>query len=272
MASPNEFYSVSPASIVLFGDSITQYSFSVGGFGARLADYYQRRADVINRGLSGYNTEWAVAALKHVLPRNMTEPALVTVFFGANDASDAKLNARQHVPLKTYKEKLKEIVDYLRSNFKSTRILFITPPPIDEPGRLKYQKSRYGQKASGVLERSVKLASEYASACESLGDELKIPVVNLCKMMLKEKDYGYLNDGLHLSPEGNKFVFESIKEAIQNHYHDIAVYPCKDTGATGSSGSTCPHLIKYLPWHDEIDPSVAEMTIQKVMTRVKSST
>lgn len=42
--------------IVLFGDSITQQSFSCGGWGARMADAYQRKADVLNRGYSGYNT------------------------------------------------------------------------------------------------------------------------------------------------------------------------------------------------------------------------
>ena len=41
--------------IILFGDSITQFSFDAdkGGWGARIADRYQRRADVLNRGYSG---------------------------------------------------------------------------------------------------------------------------------------------------------------------------------------------------------------------------
>ena len=42
-----------PAKFILLGDSITQFSFGVGGWGARLADQYARRADVINRGFSG---------------------------------------------------------------------------------------------------------------------------------------------------------------------------------------------------------------------------
>jgi hypothetical protein len=36
--------------IVLFGDSITEGSFDVGGWGARLAHEYARKADVVNRG------------------------------------------------------------------------------------------------------------------------------------------------------------------------------------------------------------------------------
>ena len=46
--------------IILLGDSITQGSLSatLSGWGTYLADVYQRRADVYNRGFSGYNTDW----------------------------------------------------------------------------------------------------------------------------------------------------------------------------------------------------------------------
>lgn len=44
-------------SIVLFGDSITQYAFGEGsvcvGWASLLASAYQRRADVLSRGYSG---------------------------------------------------------------------------------------------------------------------------------------------------------------------------------------------------------------------------
>lgn len=39
--------------ILLFGDSLTQRGFENGGWVGRLAHAYSRRADVINRGLSG---------------------------------------------------------------------------------------------------------------------------------------------------------------------------------------------------------------------------
>ncbi|KIO17862.1 hypothetical protein M407DRAFT_84542, partial [Tulasnella calospora MUT 4182] len=48
--------------ILLFGDSITQGAWEEGGFAQRLACQYvyARKLDVINRGLSGYNSEWAM--------------------------------------------------------------------------------------------------------------------------------------------------------------------------------------------------------------------
>ncbi len=48
---------------ILFGDSITQRGFD-NGWVASLANHYIRKADVFNRGFSGYNTRWA----KHLLP------------------------------------------------------------------------------------------------------------------------------------------------------------------------------------------------------------
>lgn len=68
---------------MLFGDSITQAGWTEGAFGARLAgalpsqgflykndsqfycaDVYSRKFDVLNRGLAGYNTEWAIPVLE----------------------------------------------------------------------------------------------------------------------------------------------------------------------------------------------------------------
>ncbi|KAJ7090032.1 hypothetical protein C8R43DRAFT_1050416 [Mycena crocata] len=50
--------------IMLFGDSITQAAWDERGFGARLANVYSRKLDVLNRGLAGYNTEWAIPVLE----------------------------------------------------------------------------------------------------------------------------------------------------------------------------------------------------------------
>lgn len=72
---------------MLIGDSITQQSFSVEhcGFGAGLADWYQRSADVINRGFSGYNSLWVSQLLPRALPQQLfkgEDCVLATVFLG----------------------------------------------------------------------------------------------------------------------------------------------------------------------------------------------
>ena len=76
---------------VLFGDSITQYSFAPQGWGAGLAHAFQRKVDVLNRGYSGYTTRLARAMFDHVFPPTMyqdgTKHLFVTLFFGANDGA-----------------------------------------------------------------------------------------------------------------------------------------------------------------------------------------
>ncbi|KAG8917072.1 hypothetical protein FRC00_014068 [Tulasnella sp. 408] len=56
--------------ILLVGDSITQGAWEEGGFAQRLAHVYARKLDVINRGLSGYNSEWAMPVFEQVSDRS----------------------------------------------------------------------------------------------------------------------------------------------------------------------------------------------------------
>lgn len=78
-------------SIVLLGDSLTQGGWDAGGFVQKLAcqwslirlkdvdwrwylDVYARKLDVINRGLSGYNSTWAIPVFEQLLtPTNAQE-------------------------------------------------------------------------------------------------------------------------------------------------------------------------------------------------------
>lgn len=114
--------------IVCFGDSITQQAFNVKeqGWVAHLADIYSRKVDVLNRGYSGYNSKHGVEIVQEmVLNEN---PDLVTVFFGANDASIPE--SQQHVPLGQYEQNLRTIILAIMCKYASTPIILITPPPI----------------------------------------------------------------------------------------------------------------------------------------------
>lgn len=48
---------------------------------------FVRKCDVVNRGLSGYNTRWAKIVLPRIVPISDAPIAAVTVFFGANDCA-----------------------------------------------------------------------------------------------------------------------------------------------------------------------------------------
>ncbi|OZJ01973.1 hypothetical protein BZG36_04988 [Bifiguratus adelaidae] len=136
--------------IVLFGDSITQASHRISssfsfdpasnGWGAALAHEYQRKLDVVNRGYSGYNTDWALPLLASILPLSgqvQASIALFCIFFGANDA--ALECSVQHVPVDRYMANIKKMMDTILDaaspRYSATsKVLLFTPPPLDDEG------------------------------------------------------------------------------------------------------------------------------------------
>jgi len=136
--------------IVLFGDSLTEQSFRVNGWGASLANAYSRKlsffllksnqirsdpfspnvltnksyncmfqADILVRGYGGYNTRWALFLLHHLFPLESTKPPLATtIFFGANDAAlSGRTSERQHVPIQEFKHNLQKTILHLKVQF-----------------------------------------------------------------------------------------------------------------------------------------------------------
>ena len=69
-----------------------------------LSDHFQRKADVVNRGFSGYTSNTFRQILPAVLDESTFEgAAAATLFLGANDANDKEINPVQHVSLEEYK-------------------------------------------------------------------------------------------------------------------------------------------------------------------------
>ena len=247
----------SRAKILLLGDSLTQTSFE--GWGGALAHHYQRRADVLNRGCSGYNTPWFVNYAKetHVW-EEAGQVALVTIFFGANDA--ALPGQRQYVSVDVYRTKLKEIIQTTQTSYPQAKIVILTPPPIHHAQRLVFQKQRYGDKATGELERTLENTGKYASACRQVAADLGIAAVVDLYASMQEEDaddpwgFGkFLSDGLHFSKEGHDFVFNQLLATIAKHYPTLAVAPCPVTGQPCNSGSSCEGLPTSGTYHDTME-------------------
>ncbi|KAI3892163.1 hypothetical protein MKX03_037710 [Papaver bracteatum] len=194
--------------MILFGDSITEDSFGDGGWGASVAHHFSRSLDVILRGYSGYNTRWVLKVIEKVC--NGESPIAMTVFFGANDASlPDRTSAFQHVPLHEYKQNLQSIVSFIKKKWPTTLILLITPPPIDEDGRVRHP---FGDNPSGLPERTNEAAGAYAKACVEVADECGVIGVDLWTKMQQYPNWEKccLSDGLHLTPTGNKIVYEEV--------------------------------------------------------------
>lgn len=114
--------------IVAFGDSLTERGFRAdgqAGWVSLLSDWYGRKADVLNRGYSGYNTRWASKLTTGLL--QSTDPDLMIVFFGANDASlDI---APQSILLQEYENNLRAIVKEIKNSPNANSLNDATPSP-----------------------------------------------------------------------------------------------------------------------------------------------
>ncbi|XP_078428360.1 GDSL esterase/lipase At5g62930-like isoform X2 [Wolffia australiana] len=205
--------------IVLFGDSITEQSFRPGGWGASLADAYSRKADIIIRGYGGYNSRWALYLLGNIFPPDDAQPPVAaTIFFGANDAALLERHSeRQHVPLEEYKDNLKLIVQHLKNLSPTMLIVLISPPPVDEDGRMKFARLKYGAKVMELPERTNKITGLYAKECVSLASTLRVPCIDLWSQMQKTDGWQekFLRDGLHLTEEGNGAVFKEVMRVFR---------------------------------------------------------
>lgn len=74
-----------------------------------------------------------------------------------------------------------------------------------------------------VAERTNDFTQSYAAAVVQLGQELKLPVVDLWSSMQTQPDWqnSFLCDGLHLTPAGNTFVYDQLQPAINKAYPDL---------------------------------------------------
>ena len=218
---------------MLFGDSITQKAHSAqGGWASLLADAYQRRVDVINRGYSGYNTRLAM----EVFPR-LVEPIqnvqLLTVFFGANDAAlPHRTSSYQHVPIDEYESRLIEIVHGAKK-MGVRHIVLITPPPVSEPHRIQHALTTFGIQLE-ASERENTFTKKYVDACVHVGEKLAIPVLNLWEIFMKQEAWAerLLNDGLHLTEEGNSVVYTNLQDLINACFphlnHEVMAFDTPD--------------------------------------------
>lgn len=222
---------------ILFGDSITQMSYNqeIGfGYGAQLQEVYARKLDVINRGFSGYTTAHAIKIFHQFFPSPQTANVrLMIIFFGANDACVS--GHQQHVPLETYKENLKKIIEHPATRAQNPRIIIITIPPVNE-----YQLEKFdNDKDTPHPSRTASIAKTYALAAREVGAALNVPVADVWSAFMattgwkegqplpgsrdlsnSEEFSSLFTDGLHLTSAGYRIVYEEVVKTIRSNWPD----------------------------------------------------
>ncbi|KAJ4842349.1 GDSL esterase/lipase cprd49 [Turnera subulata] len=206
---------------VLFGSSIVQFSFGNDGWGAVLADIYSRKADVLLRGYSGWNSRRALAVIDKVFPKDApVQPSLVIVYFGGNDSIHPHpTGLGPHVPLPEYIENMRKIAIHLKSLSDKTRVIFLSSPPMNDE---HFLAKRGGSDAV----RTNEACRIYSEACLNLCREMNLKGIDLWNAMQQVDNWSTVcfTDGVHFSAEGSKIVVKEILKVLYEAEWEPSLY------------------------------------------------
>ncbi|KAG5404413.1 hypothetical protein IGI04_010532 [Brassica rapa subsp. trilocularis] len=198
--------------IVLFGSSIVQYSFSNGGWGASLADVYSRTADVVLRGYGGWNSRFALKVLDQVFPKDaVVQPSLVIVYFGGNDSMPPHPSGKgAHVPLSEFIDNMRKIGEHLLSLSDKTRVIFLSPPPMNE----RQIELVFGDAIKG---RRNEVCRPYAEALLNLCNEINVKCVDLWNVIQQQDDWlnTCFTDGIHFTAKASEVVVKEVLKVVR---------------------------------------------------------
>ena len=234
---------------VLFGDSLTERSFLVdrNGWGLQLCQAYIRKVDIINRGYGGYNTDWCIQILPRILhsaAKSATKIKLFTIFLGANDATIPE--AKHHVPLKQYEVNLKAMVQMVRSADPETRIVLLTPPPLDDAAWKAFREAQ-----GESLDRGMQTTKVYRDVCLEVAKSENVVCLDTWPVFLDAyltpgpEFAGLFDDGLHFSASGNQRLFDALFALIGASWPDLRP-------------ENMPHILPF--WRD-VDTSNVEKSL-----------
>eukprot|EP00644_Phytophthora_capsici_P002017 jgi/Phyca11/555583/estExt2_Genewise1Plus.C_PHYCAscaffold_740154 len=197
------------------GDSITEQASDPGrsGFITLLQNHYVRSVDMINRGLSGYNTKWVLQYGMPIFSKELQfqySASFVTLFLGANDAIIGGPDLVVHVPLEKYRANLQAMLHMIQPLLAPHgQILLITPPCIID-------SLHHG-------DRSNASAGKYARVCVELAQAENVHVLDLHTYFNTtfpdvNVRQTYFIDGLHFSAKGHEEVAKLLSIAINGMF------------------------------------------------------
>ncbi|XP_078382154.1 isoamyl acetate-hydrolyzing esterase 1 homolog [Oculina patagonica] len=228
--------------LILFGDSLTQESFSEGGWGAAIADHYQRKCDVLNRGFSGYTTAFNKLILPKILQcDNSPKGSIVAavVLLGSNDSVLEDVDPRG-ITVEQYIVNLTDILkQFMNDGIAANQLVLLTPPAISEV--IATKKFAENGWTMSLSDERVKC---FAGRCADLGKSFGVDVVDLYTLFRQQPNWeSFLSDGLHLSKEGNRFVASQVISILETKLAQLPeIFPdWKDIDPKHPEKTCCYH-------------------------------
>ncbi|KAK9373543.1 SGNH hydrolase-type esterase domain-containing protein [Lipomyces chichibuensis] len=203
--------------VVLIGDSQFELSWNPQFefcFPAALANYYGRRADILNRGLSGYNSTWMRSQLDRIiLELKHYDEDVVLLFILWLGTNDSCLEfTEHHVPVPEFEANVRTYVGEIKRNFANARILLVSPAPISKTGLAMSTMRTKG------TDRTQAATKEYVDALLKYSDDenvvRKIDLFGELDAALKIAKFTV--DGLHLNGSGYRVLFNLVKCTLDN--------------------------------------------------------
>lgn len=211
---------------LLFGDSIIEFAFNSRleddkdkhfNFGASLVNAYTRKIDIVQRGLSGYNSRWALQVLPKILESERSEDiALSLVFFGTNDSAH---HGAQQVELPEFKQNSTKIIQMLKE--KGIKPILVGPALHDSEKWV----ARPTQNAAQRVKRSVENHNLYSDALQEIAATETVPFVNLFEAFTRVGGTEWrslLSDGIHFSGKGYEVFYNELLTRIREAYPEMA--------------------------------------------------
>lgn len=197
--------------VLLIGDSITEKAVGPASapWSAMLSQYLHRKADVVNRGASGYTTRGYKTifqeAVQELDPHSV---AVVLIFLGANDADQPPSAA--YVPLTEYQNNLRDLIQLLQEFGVGTDRMILLPPP-------PFYLTTPGQQRTPGNSRVPQVTEMYARSALRVAETTGIATVDIHKIFRNDPRAGKLfADGLHFNLEGAELFYESVLPAIES--------------------------------------------------------
>lgn len=212
------------------------------------------QVQVFNAGIGGHNTRQGVKRIDNVL--RQYKPTVLVIGYGANDS----VNSKAIVPEQEFKDNLAAMIAKARKSGVTTIVLNSCNPCIDSYLSARHQY-KDDLKPSERIRKYNRFIAETAAAHQVIFNDFHAAVMQKggatgkAQSLIRNTANSKSKDGLHLTPDGARFLAETVAEALDGKVSkadrilclgDSITYGAALSGAGTVTGQTYPAWLKTL--------------------------